>query len=317
MFRLGIIGMGIIASAHTEAISKISDFELVAISEINEERAKIYSENLGVPCYTDYKEMCEKENLDAVIINLPHFLHCESAVFCLEKGIHVLCEKPMANTVAECDKMIAASEKSGAKLIIGHIQRFFQGIGVIKDYIDNGTLGKLVTISEVRNEYYFADNRPRWFLDKKLAGGGIIINHGAHGIDKILYTVGESITNVHGECGNFYREEFDVEGHANISFRANGIPCSISLCGYETFYSNQITYTFTHGALRSDNSGLHICDEKGGTFRKLELPEPEYGPFEYQLTEFAKAIRGEKSISPDGYYGRKVIETIEKVYAEN
>lgn len=317
MIRLGIIGMGIIASEHTDAIGNISDFELIAISEINEERAKEYSKNLGVPYYTDYKEMCEKEKLDAVIINLPHFLHCESTVYCLEKGIHVLCEKPMATSVAECDRMIDASEKSGAKLIIGHVQRFFQSIGTIKEFIDNCTLGKLVTVSEVRNEYYFADTRPRWFLDKKLSGGGIILNHGAHGMDKMLYTLGGEITDVHGEYGNFYREEFDVEGHANISFKTNGIPCTISLCGYETFYSNQITYTFTHGALRSDNNGLYICDEKGGTFRKLELPEPEHGPFKYQLIEFAKAIRGEENISPDGYYSRKIMEAIEKVYTGN
>lgn len=316
MLRLGMIGMGIISFTHLDALRKVSDFKLTAIAEVNEEKAKVNSEKYSVPYYLDYKEMCEKEELDAVIINLPHFLHCEATVFCLGNGIHVLCEKPMANTSEECDEMIAASEKSGAKLVIGHIQRFWQPVSIIKEYVEKETLGKLAMINEVRNEFYFAPNRPRWFLDKKLSGGGNIINHGAHAIDKICYIVGGEITDVHASYGNIY-SEFDVEGHAQIYLKINGIPCSISLCGYETYYSNQTTYTFTHGALRIDGAELQICDEKGGKFRKLEYEPYIFDSFEYQLSEFAKCIRGEESISPDGFYGKNIIETIEKIYEGN
>ena len=125
MFKLGMIGTGIIARTYFDALKAVDDFKLAAVAEINEEVAKSVSEEQGVPCYLDYKEMCEKEELDAVVINLPHFLHCEATVFCLEHGIHVLCEKPMANTVEECEKMIEAEKKSGKKLAIAILCAIF------------------------------------------------------------------------------------------------------------------------------------------------------------------------------------------------
>ena len=313
MFKLGMIGTGIIAGTHFAAIKACDDFVLAAVAEINEEKAKQVSAEQGVPYYLDYKEMCEKEELDAVIINLPHFLHCEATVFCLEHGISVLCEKPMANTVEECEKMMEAEKKSGKKLAIAHPMRYIPAIMVIKEYTESKTLGELTMVTEVRNEPYFLPSRPRWFLNKKLAGGGICMNFGAHAFDKLAYVIGTDFENINAVCGNFETDD-DVEGHAQIYATANGVPVSITFSGYAPFKSNDATFFYTKGALRFKNGSLEICDEPFGEFRPFEYTKKYEGAFTYQLKEFGKLLRGEESICPDGEYGKKIIAAIEEVY---
>ena len=125
MLKFGIVGAGIIGVNHQRAIEKNENCELVAICDTVLERAiNLAKENPNIQCFTDYKEMCEKVQMDAVVLNLPHFLHREVSVYFLEKGINVLVEKPMAMTKDECDAMINSSKKSGAKLAVGHVQRY-------------------------------------------------------------------------------------------------------------------------------------------------------------------------------------------------
>ena len=125
MIKIAIVGTGAIAAAHIRAISKLPQCELVALCDLNEARVKALAEGLGVPYFLDYKEISTAVDVDAVIINLPHGLHVSASVFFLDAGVHVLVEKPMANTVEECDTMIAAAEKAGKKLAVAHVQRFF------------------------------------------------------------------------------------------------------------------------------------------------------------------------------------------------
>ena len=132
MLKIAIVGTGIIVKYHIAAIEKLSDLELVAVCDVNEEKAKLYSEKCGVPYVLDYKELPSKFDFDAVILNLPHGLHCEAAVFFLDAGKHVLVEKPMANSLEECERMIAASKRNGKKLAIAHIQRFVAANAEIK-----------------------------------------------------------------------------------------------------------------------------------------------------------------------------------------
>ncbi len=316
MIKIGMIGTGIIADCHFRAISELKDTCLVAISEINEARAKEVSEKQNVPYYLDYRQMCEMQNLDAVIINLPHFLHKEASVYCLNKGIHVLCEKPMANSVQECEQMIKASQTNNVKLAIGHIQRFFPSNIIVKEIIDSKQFGKLTMINEVRNEFYFSKSRPDWFLKKKLSGGGIVMNFAAHSIDKILSLAPGEISDVSAFCANFYNN-VDVEGHAQIYFKAGEIPCSVSLCGYKTYPENCTTYTFTDGAVRVRYSSVEIYNKDTRNFEEYITNMAYPYHFTHQLAEFVKFTQGKESKITDAYYAKKIIDTIEKIYASS
>lgn len=108
MLKIAVIGTGIIGRSHLKAIEQSECCTLCAVCDINEEAAAALASEYGVPYFTNYKDIADTE-ADAVIINLPHWLHCEVSEFFLNKGLHVLVEKPMSNTTEECDRMVAAS----------------------------------------------------------------------------------------------------------------------------------------------------------------------------------------------------------------
>ena len=115
MIKIAVIGTGIIGTDHIKAIQSCDLCQLCAVCDVNEKLAMDISKEYNVPYFTDYKKIPEEIEVDAVILNLPHYLHCESTVFFLNKGINVLVEKPMAMTTEECDKMIEAAAKNGKK----------------------------------------------------------------------------------------------------------------------------------------------------------------------------------------------------------
>ena len=315
MLKIAIVGTGIIAKSHTAAIEQLEKVTLTAVCDINEEKAKAYSEEFGVPYVLDYKELPEKADFDAVILNLPHGLHCEATEFFLNAGKHVLVEKPMANTVEECERMLACAKKNNKKLAIAHIQRFNANVKKVKEIYESGELGRLCMYTESRCENYFNDNRPKWFLTKKLSGGGIAMNFAAHSFDKLLSVMdGAKITSVNASCGN-YTTDYDVEGHAQILAQFdNGVSASITLNGYGAL-GTEVNFYFTKGALKIARRALTINRLDGNGYVPLEITPGVY-PFVDEIDAFYKYVNGEDSNIPDGEYSKQIIAAIKAAYNE-
>ena len=311
--KIAVIGTGSIGLMHLEAIEQSDDFELCAVCDVNEKAVKPIAEKYGVKYYTDYHEITSDLGIEAVILNLPHFLHCEASVWFLNNGIDVLVEKPMANSVKECDEMLKAEKKSGRKLAVGHVQRYFLANRVVKEYVESERLGKLVMYEERRTTDYFSDKRSRWFLDKKLAGGGIVMNYGAHALDKLFYITGMNEAEISSSFGNA-KNEYNVEGHAQYFMKfKNCLSASVTFCGYAPC-GYEVLYYFTNGTLKvSESDSLYEYSNSG--WKPIEVKE-DGGFLKRQLTEFAKYIRGENSEICSGEYGKKVIEAIEKIYLQ-
>jgi len=225
-------------------------------------------------------------------------------------GLHVLVEKPMANTTEECDRMLAAAKRNDRKLAIGHVQRFFQANRKVKEICQSKELGELCMFNEVRTINYFASDRPKWFLDKKLSGGGIVMNYGAHALDKLFYITESKPTVVSATVGNI-KNDCSIEGHAQIHIEfENKVSANMTFSGYgDAGY--EAVYYFTEGALKVKGGRLSINTGKG-----WEDVEPEKGedPFLMQLNEFCKLIKDEPSEIVTGDYAGAVIETIERIY---
>jgi len=315
MLKIAIVGTGAIASSHIKAIRALDNLELVALCDLNEERVKAFSEENGVPYFLDYKEIPGAVDCDAVILNLPHGLHAPASIFFLEAGIHVLVEKPMANTVEECDAMNEAAQKSGKKLAIAHIQRYMVVNRKIKEIIDSGELGRLCMYNEQRSINYFLPSRAPWFTTKKMAGGGIVMNYGAHAFDRLCYTASCSPVSVFGACENFINDR-DVEGHAQMMAKCdNGVSATITFSGYSTV-DYLIYYYFTGGALRvNGTSTVEIKKEGERAWTPVVIENPA-DPFVLELGDFYKYVMGEESEIPDYEYSRKIIEAIQKGYGE-
>ncbi|MCS7202489.1 MAG: Gfo/Idh/MocA family oxidoreductase [Dictyoglomus sp.] len=192
MIRVGIVGAGGIARhLHIPRYKKISDVEVVAIADSDKDRAEILAQEFNIPkIYCNYEEMFEKENLTAISVCTPNYLHAPVTISALNRGIHVLCEKPMATSVKEAEDMVEASKKSGKILMIGQTQRFRPFNSALKRIIEKGELGEI---------YYARGSLLRrkgipgigtWFTTKEMAGGGCLLDIGVHILDIVWWLMG-------------------------------------------------------------------------------------------------------------------------------
>jgi len=201
MVNIGIIGLGGIAGAHVAAYGTLENARIVARCDRDPARAAGKAGgiviNLGAGdtatgdarVYTDYRELLLDPAVEAVDICLPTDLHAEVAVAALRAGKHVLCEKPMALTVADCDRMIAAADAADRILMIAHCIRFWPEYTVLKEIVDGGQYGK-VTYASFRRLSPLPDwSEGDWMLDPGRSGGSILDLH-IHDADFVAYLLG-------------------------------------------------------------------------------------------------------------------------------
>lgn len=184
--KVGLIGNGSISHAHMAAYKKLDNVEIVANCDINEQRAKEYARRYGIPhTYTDYNEMVQQEDLDAVSVCTWNNVHAPATIAALKAGKNVLCEKPLALNASEAQQMVDVAKASGKLLMVGFVRRFGLNTQILKQMIDNGDIGRI----------YYAKtgclrrvgNPGGWFSDKKRSGGGPLIDLGVHMIDLVRY----------------------------------------------------------------------------------------------------------------------------------
>lgn len=168
-------------------------------------------------------------------------------------------------------------------------------------------------VTEFRTIDYFAENRPKWFLDKKLSGGGIVMYYGAHAMDKLFYILQCRPRKIYSVLDNI-KNNATIEGHAQILAEFEcGVSATVTFSGYiNTGYES--VYYFIEGALKI--VGTHqLFKQTGNVWVSLELPETP-GAIPAQLDEFCKLIRGKNNEIPTAQYGADVIATIEQIYKE-
>ena len=187
--RTGIIGCGKVGDFHAKAYAALKQSAFTAVCDASAERAKVFAERYGVKAYTDVTEMCEKERLDVVSVCTPHPLHANPAVAAARCGCSVLIEKPLASTLADCDAIIAAGDRSGVKIGTMVQRRFYRPCMRIHDAIKAGKLGRpvlgMVTMLGWRDKVYY-DSDP-WRGTWKGEGGGVLVNQAPPQLDLLLW----------------------------------------------------------------------------------------------------------------------------------
>ncbi len=314
MIRVGVIGAGIIAQSHFEAIAQDPDSQLCAVADIVPGRAQAAAEPYGAAGYTDYLEMLDAQKPDAVIINLPHALHESCAVACAQRGIHTLLEKPMSVSWESCQRINAAFAESGALLQVGHVQRYLQINRKAKEIIDSGELGKLVMLHIYRTANYFNADRPRWFLKKETAGGGMWMNLGAHCLDKTCFFTDSRIESLTGQCDyENIPQEADVDAGAQAFVRTqSGVTAAITVCGHHQMIpAEQIVFCMTKGSLRIHGGALSIF--RNGTEEAVDISGYP-APFIAQWTDFMQGLKQGRILCNDGKYAAHIVRHIESLY---
>ena len=189
--RIGIVGCGAVAEqGHLPATQHVSQIQVTALVDKNLERASDLAQRFNIPYFTDdYRNIFDK--VDAVIIALPHNLHAQVSIEFLRRGIHVLCEKPMALTADECNRMIEAAHQSGAILSIGLVRRYYDTSRLVKQIIQDGWLGQIQSFEVEEGGIYNWPTASGFFFRKEVAGGGVLIDAGAHTLDMLLWWLGD------------------------------------------------------------------------------------------------------------------------------
>lgn len=189
--RFGMIGAGSISNNHLSALRERDDARLVAVADVNGEQAAAQAEKYGAErSCTDYRELVAADEVDAVIIGIPTRFHADAAIVAAEHGKHVLCEKPMARTLAECDAMIAAHAAAGTVLQIAFVCRFDDNWGQIRKLVLEGRAGRpclwrRICCGSAPQPPYGA-----WYSDSRYSDGPLT-ESASHDIDFMRYTFGE------------------------------------------------------------------------------------------------------------------------------
>jgi UDP-N-acetylglucosamine 3-dehydrogenase len=217
--RVGVIGCGSIAQhRHLPEYQVNPNVELVAVCDINQERAIEVAEKYGVLSYTSYEELLKSAEVDAVSVCTPNYLHAPITIAALEAGLHVLCEKPMATSKEEAEAMIGAAEKNGKKLMIGHNQRFVPSHQKARQLIANGEVGRIYSFRTAFGhggpEGWSVDGKESWFFEKEKAFVGAMGDLGVHKTDLLRYVLGEEIVEVGAFVETNAKDFADVDDNA-------------------------------------------------------------------------------------------------------
>lgn len=217
--KIGVIGCGSIAKyRHLPEYHAHPNVEMVAVCDIDVQRAQTVAQTYGTKAYINYKDLLNDKDMDAVSICVPNIYHASMTIAALQAGKHVLCEKPMATTIKEAKQMIEAANESGKIVMIGHNQRFVPSHQKARDMIAHGELGKIysfrTSFGHSGPESWSVDGRDSWFFKKSEAVLGAMGDLGVHKADLIRFVLGEEIVEVAAFVETSAKKETDVDDNA-------------------------------------------------------------------------------------------------------
>lgn len=207
MVRIGVIGTGKMGRNHVKIFSEMKNVDLVGVADISEETVNDIAREYSTKPYLDYRDLLGEE-LDAVSIVVPTTLHKQVAIDAIRAGCHVMVEKPISATVDEGKEMIATANRHNKKLLVGHVERFNPAVKILKEIVDDGVLGNVVSISSKRVGPYC----PR------ITDCGIILDLAPHDIDVISYLYKDRVKEVYTIAGKAFHCH---EDHATLMLKFN------------------------------------------------------------------------------------------------
>lgn len=342
--RYALVGYGKVAHVHATAIKDAKESELVAVWGRDLTKAQAFATEWDIRPYTDLALMVKEAHVDAIIITTPHPLHKEHTIAALEAGAHVLVEKPMALTVADCTEMIECAQRMGKKLSVVSQRRWIPASRRIKDAIEAGKLGVpmigQVTMLGWRDEAYYKSDpwRGKWDLE----GGGVLINQAPHQLDLLHWFLGP-VKEVYAQWDNVNHPYIEVEDTAVATVRFEsgamasilvsnsqkpGIYAKVHVHGSSAYSAGVQTdggAMFVAGmstVLEPPLNDLWTIEGEQGLLEQWEREDTDFfnaiDPVAYffsrQIESFSAAILDDTTPPSPGEEGRETVKLIEGMY---
>jgi predicted dehydrogenase len=316
--NVGLLGAGGIARLHALAYAR-AGCRIVAVADVDAARGRALADQFGAEHVPEWGGVLGRGDVEAVSVCLPHNLHAAAVLAAAAAGKHVLCEKPIATSLADADRMIAACRAAGVTLMIGHTHRFRPEHLRAKELLDGGAIGPLLQVRDVilagRDEL----TPLGWRGSLAASGGGVFIDNGVHTADRLRWWVGAEVAWVAARTGRAHSlVEGEDYGLAMIAFRG-GLAASVeqSLIAPLAAAECYALFLGRDGALRVDTwGGLRIA-RRGQAWEDVPLPagsaSGEVG-FDAEIAEFVAALRERRRPSVTGEDGRAALEIILAIY---
>jgi UDP-N-acetyl-2-amino-2-deoxyglucuronate dehydrogenase len=327
--KFSIVGCGRIASRHAEQISRIAD--LVSVCDIAPEKAELFGKQYGARIYTDLDNMLASEKeIDVIAVCSPNGLHAEHSIKAFRKGLHVVCEKPMAISVYDCGEMIKEAEKANKRLFVVKQNRYNPPVQAVKAAIESNKLGRIYSVQLCcfwnRNEDYYSGSD--WKGTKKLDGGTLFTQF-SHFIDLLYWMFGD-VRKAEAITRNFHHNdiiEFEDTGAVILEFY-NGIIGTVNFTvnSYSKNMEGSLTVFGENGTVKIGGqylNELEYQDIRDFTISNLPAGNPpnNYGKYTGSMSNHNKVydnvvdvLLHSGTIGTNGFEGLKTVEIIDKIY---
>ncbi len=250
VFRVGIIGLGKIGKVHLANLKHSAQVEVAAISELSPAQCDDLPSEIHL-C-EDWRDVISSDEIDAVIITLPHSAHAECAMHALTQGKHVFLEKPLATTYVDAQALIRASREYDRTLMVNMTHRFYPPVRQARQMIREGLLGDVVSVRDHYMEVIDRSEFPAWFFDPVIAGGGVTMTDSIHLFDRVSWLLEEPLQIV-GQASRIMDKNSLVEDCSEVLCRsASGIPVVVGsfFCfNSERTWGDNLTVYGTKGTL--------------------------------------------------------------------
>lgn len=316
MLGIGIIGAGTIARVHAQAYAKLAGCRVMAVAEVDEARGRAFAEALQAVWYPDWGGVLDRQDVQAVSVCLPHSLHAPAVLDAAAAGKHVLCEKPIATTLEDADRMIEACARAGVVLMVGHTHRFRAEHIKARELLEAGAIGCILQVRDVILAGRDVLRPLGWRGTLALSGGGVFMDNGVHAADRLRWWLGDEVAWVVARTGRATGlVEGEDHGVAFLAFRhgvvatmeqALAVPKAAGACYAE--------FTGSEGVLRVDTWQRLRITTRGRPWEEVPLPPDAPDGFDAEIAEFVAAIREERAPAVTGEDGRAALEIIQAIY---
>jgi predicted dehydrogenase len=341
--KVGIIGAGGIAQlAHIPSYQANSEVELTAISDINEEKLKQAAKNFNIPkIHTDWKELLE-EDIDIVSICSPNAFHAQQSIEAMEKGKHVLCEKPVCLNSQDVEKIFRVKEKTGRKFMGAFCKRFSGEGQTLKKLVDDQFFGDIYYMKASYLRRRGIPGLGTWFTSKKLAGGGPMMDVGVHMIDLAIYLSGGLMPKL--VVGSKYEAFRDKATHGNwppeklrLGDKQSGkMEVEDLACGFVKLSTGTSLFVEASWAGNSESgskisifgtkAGMQMPDpsdssnpfrfysDMGSILTDITIPVKKTNPYNEEINHFVNCVKENKETVTTKNEILSVVKIIEGIY---
>ena len=328
--KFAVIGCGHIGKRHAEMVLRNPEAELIALVDTHP-KEKLGIDHFDVAFFSNIDAFLDA-NLDIDVVNVctPNGLHAEQSIKALEKGYHVVCEKPMGLSKVECEQVIFKALQMSKQVFCVMQNRYSPPSVWIKDVVSKGILGDIFMVQ--LNCYWNRDERyykKDGWKGKQELDGGTLFTQFSHFID-IMYWLFGDIKNIQGKFKDFTHEhltDFEDSGFVSFDFINGGMGC----INYSTAVANQnlessITIVGSKGSVKIGGQYMNeveVCNIEGYEMPTLEASNPpnDYGPYKgsaanhhYVIENVVDTLKGRTTMTTNALEGLKVVEIIERIY---